>query len=288
MMNDFDLGPPFAFVGCIGVLAAAMLGFAGVPAHYVAPWLLLPIVLYFIGRRQSRTGNYAATFGLVGLVSWCLGTFVLAPVTMRSGLCGNPLEYVLGGMVLGVAAYLPLVIPLIIFMSAAKRVRVARPGSLAARAEHRFIWAAGMLPFTWLTGCTAFVVILAGSTTWPWSLALAVAMSAQLAPLLADTRALRRIARYATIADALPTLSAPIAHVTHIDLGCGDALRGRITSEGAYRQAPQASLVLAGDPERSADAVRACMRYYARCLWALYAIPSFITVCVLLAHPLHL
>ncbi len=197
MVNDFDLGPPFAFVGCVGVLAAAMLWCAGVPAHYVVPWLLLPVALYFIGRWQSRTGNYAATFGLVGLVSWSLGTFLLAPVTVRGGICGSPLEYVLVGMVMGVAAYLPLVIPLGIFMVAAKRVREARPGSLAARAEHRFIWAAGILPFTWLAGGAIFTVILVGSATWEWSLLLAVAIGAQLAPLLADARALRRIARYA-------------------------------------------------------------------------------------------
>jgi hypothetical protein len=280
MANDFNLGPPFAFVGAVALLLACL----GSPAHDVFVGALLPLFLYFIGRRHSRTGDYAVTFVLLGLVSWFNGTFLLAPLSLRSGMCGHPLAIVFAGMALGFLAYLPLVIPLCIFMAAAKRAREARPGSVVAAAEHRFIWAVGVLPFVWLTGVVAFGFTIIESPTWKSSLILAAAIGVQLAFFVADALTLRRISRCAALKG--PKLSAPIEYTTRVDLGVGHELYGRITTPATYRQAPQASVVLAGDPTRSAAAVRACMRSYAQCLCALYAVPCVITLLMLLANRL--
>jgi hypothetical protein len=261
MRPRFDLSWPFALLGAIPAVPAAA---AAKPLSGWAVAGLAIVGLWAIGRRVTRTG-YHGWFGYVLVLSIFIGALF------------QPLRCDIVEMVgIGLALTMMLALHLAAFAAAARQTGRARPGSLAARAETWFVWAAGLLSLD------LWVWIFAGLSWhdgphWLGAALISASVAVKGAYLIAMAWLLHRMRGLAKAAEALTEQpgSFTLAHGATIDdLGVGDGACGEMSSEQlSYREQPPLARVVVGDAEASYAAANHLLRSYLRLLLCLYGIP---------------
>ncbi len=265
-----SLAWPFALVGAVAAVPLLYSTELGVRVAAV----LVPAGFWWIGWRASRH-DHRGWFGWL----WLLWTLFVTPLMLiKEPRPGVAIVGVLSAFVVAGACALPLAV----FAAAARHPRVARTGSLAARAEARTIWSAGLIPFDMLAATVAFVT----SPLRPLVTAAGVAwiVGSKVAFWLADAWLLRRIARFGEEASRMTPLTGEVdPPAPRIDLGVGEARVGDIGAPGDYRRAPSFARIIVGDAAASAEVVRARRNLYAKLACILYGVPFAVAALVALA-----
>ena len=260
----FELAWPFSVIGTIAALPLFLAG----GAVHLGLACALPLCLWLIGRRATRVGH-RGWFSISALLCWAYAT-VLYAVANSDALYDAPGI----GALIGLGPLCLIVIPLGSFVIAARDSGQARAGSLALRAEHRFVWGAGLMT---LDPVIVVAAIYAACADVPVvSLALvSVMLALKLAFVVLDLRLVGQLERLGHEAEGLRELAYQVpATVEALDLGIGEARRGVVAPTAAYRELPAFSRAVVGDAAASIELVRAQLRNYGQLHVALYGLPA--------------
>jgi hypothetical protein len=270
--HRFDLSWPFALVGAlIGIPVAAGL-------ETVGAWTIAGVItaaLWMIGRRATRTGH-RGWFAHLLLLTLLTGALLERSAHVPSG-------------VWSVCALLGMVAALHLgaFALGARQTGRARAGSLAARGEAWFAWAAGLLSLDLWVWIGAGLSLHQGPR--PLALALiAASIATKGAFLIATAWLLHRMTRLGDAASALPEQAEPVAlsyGAVVEDFGIGDQARGTASFvELSYRERPPLDRLIRGDGVLAHAAVRKLLSDYLRLLVILYGVPLGLALLSVLDH----